>query len=143
MFCYLWPLGLIVLSNTLYQICTKSSPEKMNPFATLTVTYAVGAVMSLILYHLLPHEGSLLGEYRKLNFAPVLLGLVIVGLESGYIYGYKAGWSVVTLPIVQAAAVAICCIFVGYFLYKEGITWNKIVGVAVCLGGMFLINMKT
>lgn len=35
MFKYIWPLLLVVLSNTFYQICAKSVPEKMNPFASL------------------------------------------------------------------------------------------------------------
>ncbi|MDO4621715.1 MAG: hypothetical protein Q4B22_02060 [Eubacteriales bacterium] len=31
---------------------------------------------------------------------------------------------------------------VGYFLFHEAITWNKIAGAAVCLGGLALINLK-
>lgn len=40
MFHYVWTMVLIVISNTLYQICAKSVPDKMNPFASLTLTYA-------------------------------------------------------------------------------------------------------
>ena len=47
MFSYVWPMALEVLSNTAYQICAKSVPEGMNPFASLTVTYLVGAAASL------------------------------------------------------------------------------------------------
>ena len=43
MFNYVWPLGLVVLSNVLYQICAKSVPEGMNPLASLTITYLIGA----------------------------------------------------------------------------------------------------
>ena len=50
MFSYVWPIALVVLSNVVYQICAKSVPEEMNPFASLTVTYLVGAVVSAILY---------------------------------------------------------------------------------------------
>ena len=38
MFHYVWTMVLIVISNTLYQICAKSVPDKMNPFASLTLT---------------------------------------------------------------------------------------------------------
>ena len=48
MFSYIWPLGLVVLSNVFYQICAKSVPDRMNPFASLTITYLVGASASLI-----------------------------------------------------------------------------------------------
>ena len=83
MFKYIWPLLLVVLSNTFYQICAKSVPEKMNPFASLTVTYAVGAVASLAMFFVLNRNGNLIAEYKKINWAPFILGIVIVGLEVG------------------------------------------------------------
>lgn len=45
MFHYVWPMVLIVISNTLYQICAKSVPDKMNPFASLTLTYAIATAL--------------------------------------------------------------------------------------------------
>ena len=50
MFDYVWPIALVVLSNTFYQICAKEVPEKMDPFASLTVTYLVGAAVSFALF---------------------------------------------------------------------------------------------
>ena len=41
MLSYIWPIALVVFSNVLYQICAKSVPQNLNPFASLTVTYAV------------------------------------------------------------------------------------------------------
>lgn len=143
MFSYVWPLGLAVLSNVLYQICAKSVPDQMNPLASLTVTYSIGAVVSLILYYVLYKDTNIIREYQKINWAPFMLGLAIVGLEVGYIYAYKAGWPVSTAQIVQAAILAVILIFVGYLLYKEGITWNKIAGIIVCLVGLGLINMNS
>lgn len=142
MFSYIWPLGLVVLSNVFYQICAKSVPDKMNPLASLTITYLVGAIMSLVLYYALNQGGNIIKEYQKVNWAPFVLGLVIVGLEVGFIYAYKAGWPVSTAQIVQAAVLAVILIAVGYVLYREPITWNKIVGIVVCLAGLGLINMK-
>lgn len=43
---YIIPLIIIVFSNTLYQICSKSIPGNMEPFSALTVTYLVAAVFS-------------------------------------------------------------------------------------------------
>lgn len=142
MFNYIWPLALVVLSNAVYQICTKSVPEKMNPLASLTVTYAVGMVISLVLYFVLGEDTNLIKEYQKLNWAPFVLGVVIVGLEVGWIYAYKAGWPVSIAQIVQAAFLAVILFFVGYVFYKEPITWNKVAGIIVCLIGLGLINLK-
>lgn len=142
MFNYIWPLGLIVLSNVFYQICAKGVPDKMNPLASLTITYTIAAVASLIMYYVLNRDGNVIQEYQKTNWAPFVLGVVVVGLEVGYIYAYKVGWPVSVAQIVQAAVLAVILIFVGYILYKEAITWNKIAGIVVCLAGLGLINMK-
>ena len=142
MLSYVWPIALVVLSNVVYQICAKSVPEGMNPFASLTITYLIGAVASAALFFVLGSGGNLVKEYGKLNWAPVVLGIVIVGLEAGWIYAYKAGWQVSTGFIVQSAFLAAALLFVGFFLYHEALTWNKLVGVAVCLVGLVLINLK-
>lgn len=90
MFNYVWPIALVVLSNVVYQICAKSVPKDMNPFASLTVTYVVGAIASAILFFILGKNGNPVKEYSRLNWAPFVLGIVIVGLETGRIYLYRA-----------------------------------------------------
>lgn len=135
-------MALLVVSNTVYQICAKSVPEGMNPFASLMVTYLVGAVASAVLYFALGHENGLAKEFSKLNWAPIVLGFVIVGLEAGWIFAYKAGWQVSVGFIVQSAFLAVTLLVVGFFLYHEALTWNKLLGVAVCLAGLFIINCR-
>ena len=142
MFSYVWPVALVVFSNVLYQICAKSVPNGMQPFASLTVTYTVSAILSLILFFVLNRGGNLFKEYAKLNWAPVVFGVVLVGLEVGFIYAYKAGWSVSTAQTVQSAVLAVALLFVGFFLYREPLRWNKVVGVVICLVGLVFINLK-
>ena len=64
---YIWPMALVILSNVVYQICAKSVPEGMNPLASLTVTYLIGAIVSGVLYFALNRGGSLLKEYRGVD----------------------------------------------------------------------------
>ena len=139
---YVWPIALVVISNVFYQVCAKSVPKGMSPLASLTVTYVIGAISSLVLYFTLNKDANIIREYGKINWAPFVLGFVIVGLEVGYIYAYKAGWPVSTAQIVQAAVLAIILIFVGYMLYNESLTWNTIAGIIACLVGLGLINLK-
>jgi drug/metabolite transporter (DMT)-like permease len=112
----------------------------MDPFASLTVTYLVGAAASAALFFILNRGGSLFSEYGKLNWASIVLGVVIVGLEVGWIFAYKAGWQVSTAFIVQSAFIAAALLLMGYLLYHETLTWNKVIGVAICLIGLFFIN---
>ena len=139
---YIWPILLVVLSNVVYQICAKSMPTDLNPFAALTVTYLVSAVMCGILYFVLNKHANLWKEYAKLDWVPFVFGIVLVGLEVGFVYAYKAGWQVSTASVVQSAFLAVALIFVGFFLYHEALTWNKLLGVAVCLAGLIILNLK-
>ena len=142
MFSYVWPMELVVLSNTAYQICAKSVPGGMNPFASLTVTYLVGALASGLFYVALGDGGNILQEYTKLNWAPFVLGLVIVGLEVGWIYAYKAGWPVSTAFIFQSAILAGFLLMVGRMLYQEPVTLNKIIGIIICLIGLYFLSRQ-
>ena len=142
MFSYIWPIALVILSNVLYHICAKSVPDGIHPFASLTVTYLTGAIASGILYYALSPHGNLVRECGRLNWAPFVLGIVIVGLEGGWLYAYKAGWQVNTGFIVQSAFVSVLLLFVGYFLYHEALTWNKLLGVVICLLGLVFLNLK-
>ena len=137
---YIWPIALVVFSNVVYQICAKSVPREMDTMASMTVTYLVGAACSAALFFLMNRGGSLLQEYGKMNAAPVLLGISVVGLEVGFLYAYKAGWPVSTASTVQSAFLAIALLAVGALLYHEVITLNKVIGVVICLVGLYILN---
>ena len=142
MFSYIWPIALAILSNVLYHICAKTTPERIHPFASLTATYLTGAALSAVLYYVLAPQPNLVKECSRLNWAPFALGIVIVGLEGGWLYAYKAGWQVNTGFIVQSAFVSVLLLFVGYFLYHEALSWNKLLGTAICLLGLVFINLN-
>ena len=142
MFSYIWPIALAILSNVLYHICAKTTPEGIHPFASLTATYLTGAVLSAVLYYVLAPQANIVKECSRLNWAPFALGIVIVGLEGGWLYAYKAGWQVNTGFIVQSAFVSVLLLFVGYFLYHEALSWNKLLGTAICLLGLVFINLN-
>ncbi len=140
MFAYIWPIALIVVSNTLYQVCAKSVPADMDPFASLTITYMVGALASFVLYFSINRSGILVQEYRHANWAPFVLGLVVVSLEVGMIFAYKAGWKVSLAHTVPGPFVAIALVAVGALFYHEAITVNTLIGIALCLVGLAVMN---
>lgn len=135
-----WPILLAVFSDIFYQICSKSTPETLNPFASLTITYLVGAAVSAGIFFMTSGGQNLLTAWREINWTTFLLGLAIVGLEAGSIYMYRVGWNMNTGYIVKALLLAIALIIVGALLYKEEFTTTKAAGVAACLLGLYLIN---
>lgn len=135
-----WPIILIVVSNIFYNICSKSTPSTLNPFAALTITYMIGTLASAAAFFLLNPGDSLIQQYKQLNWSTFVLGFVVVGLEAGSIYMYKAGWNISTGQLVYSSILALCLIAVGHFFYHEAITVTKVIGILVCLIGLFLIN---
>lgn len=135
-----WPIVLIVLSNIFYHICSKQTPDGIHPLASLTITYLVAAIGSGGLYCMLNRGGSLLREYRNVNWTAFVLGIAIIGLEAGSIYMYKAGWNINTGQLIHSTILAVVLIFVGYFLYHETITWTKAAGIFMCLIGLVFIS---
>ena len=45
-----WPIFLAVFADVFYQICSKSTPATLNPFAGLTITYLVGAAITMVIF---------------------------------------------------------------------------------------------
>lgn len=136
----IWPIALVVFSNILYHICAKGIPKDMNTMASMTITYLVGALCSAIMFFVMTKGGNLIHEYEKMNIYPALLGISVVGLEVGIIYAYRAGWAVNAASIVQSVFLALALIIVGALIYNEAITANKIIGIAICLVGLYFIN---
>ena len=136
----MWPILLAVGADVFYQICAKSMPGTLNPYAGLVITYGVGAVVCFIIYEVSSRGGNIISEWHNVNWTVFILGIAIVGLELGSIFMYRVGWNVNTGYIVKSIILATALVFVGYFLFKESITWSKIAGIVVCVAGLYLIN---
>ena len=137
----IWPILIVILSNTFYNICMKSMPGDVNPFGALMVTYFCAAVISAVIFVGMVGPSNIGDEISKINWTSVVLALAIVCLEVGYVFVYRAGWTVSTASVVANIGLACVLIFVGYFLYKENVSLNQIVGIVVCMAGLILINI--
>ena len=118
----------------------KSMPSDVNPFGALMLTYFVAAIISAIIFLFMVGPSNVVLEISKINWTSVILAIAIVGLEVGYVFVYRAGWSVSTASVVANIGLACVLIVVGYFLYRENVSFNQILGIAVCMLGLILIN---
>ncbi|MDE5605371.1 MAG: EamA family transporter [Eubacterium sp.] len=141
MWSMLYPIIIIVAANTIYNICTKSTPNEMNSFAALFVTYIVAAVISFIMFFVTSKDKNVFTEFTKINWAPFVLGIVIIGLELGYIIAYRNGWKMNTVSVTANITLAVVLIFVSFIFYKESITFKQVIGMFLCAGGLVLISI--
>lgn len=137
----IWPILVVILSNTFYNICMKSMPNDVNPFGALMVTYIVSAIITAIIFVFMVKPSNVVFELSKVNWTSIVLALVLVGLEVGYVFVYRAGWSVSTASVVANIGLACVLLVIGFFLYKENVSIKQIIGIFVCMFGLVLINL--
>ena len=135
----LWPLLLVALSNCFYHVCAKSTPEKVNAFGALTVTYLIGAAVSAVIFLVNVRPANALAELRNVNWTSFVLGLAVVGLEAGNVFLYRAGWKVSTGALSGYICTACALIVIGVLLYHEAVTHRQVAGMLACAAGLFLI----
>lgn len=133
------PVIVVVFSNAVYNICAKSLPNNVNPFASLSVTYAVGILCAIIMFFATSGQKNIFAEYGKMNWTSYVLGVAIVGLEFGFFWLYRAGWKISIGNLVTSITLACVLLLVGIFLYKESISPRQIIGMFVCAFGLILI----
>jgi uncharacterized membrane protein len=139
---YYFSIILVVISNTVYHLCQKSTPSSINPLAALTVTYAAALVLSIIGLFIYPSETGILDSFKKLNWASILLGASIVGLELGFLLAYRAGWNISLVGLYANVIVALVLIPIGILFFKEHISITKAIGIFLSITGIVFISMK-
>lgn len=137
---YYLPIIIVVAANTLYHICAKAVPGGVNAFVSLIATYLTAAFISLIIFLVTSQNKNILIEVKELNWASLVLGLSIVGLEFGFILLYRVGWDISVGSLVCNITLAMVLIVIGLLFYKEHISMNQIIGITLCIGGLIFIN---
>lgn len=135
----IWPILIVVLSNTSYNISAKSTPEEINPFASLSVTYFTAMVCAVIMFFITSGQKNIISEFQKMNWTSFILGIAIVGLEFGFLLAYRAGWKISTASLVASISLSCMLLIVGLLIYKEAISLKQFVGMGVCALGLILI----
>ncbi|WP_407453660.1 EamA family transporter [Methanobrevibacter sp.] len=136
-----WPILIVLLSSTFYNICMKSMPSDINPFGLLMITYVGAAIISAIIFVFVVGPSDVGTEISKVNWTYIILAFAIVGLEVGYVFVYRAGWTISTASVVSNICIACVLLIVGYMLYKENVSLNQVMGIIVCMVGLILINL--
>jgi uncharacterized membrane protein len=141
-FLYYFSIGMTVVSNALYHVVQKLTPASVNPLLALTMTYATATIICLVLLPVFPLGASLADSLRQLNWASFALAITVVGLELGFILAYRAGWNISLGAIVSNVAVTLLLIPVGLLFFQERLSAVNVVGVAVCVVGLVMVNLR-
>ena len=102
---YWTPVLLLIASNVIYNICSKSTPSGINPLAMLTIVYLIGAILAGVLYYVVGDSSeSLLEQYKHLNCAGILC-VVVYDFVSAFFCALPKGKRMLMLSRIVCATV--------------------------------------
>jgi uncharacterized membrane protein len=139
---FYFSIALAVISTVLYHIFQKSTPGGVNPFLSLTVTYAAAMAACALAVPFYPPKTGLLQALRQLNWASYALAVALVGLEVGFLLAYRAGWNISLAALVANIGGTLLLVPVGVLLYRERVSLVNLAGIVVCVVGLVLVNHK-
>lgn len=140
MFWLYLPVLIVVAANVTYDISSKSIPDGLNAYAGITITYSVLAVCNFLIFKIMNPANSIIAEWAQINWAVILLALASIGLESGYIFLYRAGWNISIGGMVCNILLVISMLIIGRLLFNETVSLRQFSGVLLCVAGLIIIN---
>ncbi len=133
---------LVLASSVCYHLTQKSLSTAASPFSLLTVTYGVAFCICLAAERMLPSETGIIASVRTHGFAIILLSLAVVGIESGILMTYRAGWNIGVLPMFVNASVTLMLIPLGILLYREHVGLTHVLGIFFIVAGLCFLGQK-
>ncbi|MGL4612139.1 MAG: EamA family transporter [Trueperaceae bacterium] len=130
---------VLVLSAASYQLAAKFIPHSLSPWHVLTIVYIIGVILSVLAGWIDSSKTSLWQTFRASNWAVFVLGFAVVGIETGYLLAFRAGWKLNVTGVFSNTAAAILLFPIGILILKERMTTLNIVGLVVAIVGLYLI----
>jgi multidrug transporter EmrE-like cation transporter len=137
----LW-LGVAIAATVGYHIVMKLTPAGVNPYLSLAVTYAIVTVAFAAVYATLPGTPTLRASLGELNWTVLALGVVIVGLDLGFLMLYRGGFDVSLGALITQSAAALLLLLLGVAFFAEKIGLPQIGGILLCVAGLWLITQR-
>lgn len=138
-FSFWWPIGLLLVAHTVYQVSAKSVPEAMDPFAAVFFNYVVAACAAFVLWMVMGQEKNLAVQLGKMNWAPVVMDLTITAVEVASVFMYKLGWNISVGTTIVNIALAVVLAVIGVMFYKEVLTTQQLMGIGLCIAGVIVM----
>lgn len=139
---YIWPMLLALAANTVYHISSKETDPRINPFASLVISYGLSFLVCMLAFVVSSGGMNVADQIGEMNFATFTLAIGVAGVEIGCITMYKLGWDISVGPLICNIALVIILIFVGVLLFQEPISIKIIIGIMISTAGLLLINRK-
>ena len=134
---------LIVVGLVIYQLAQKSTDQSANPFVVVIMAYLIGIAACVGGYFLFPRQDTeMVPMMRTVIWSALGIGLGAAAIEIGFMLAYRAGWNLSLLPVSANVCGAVVLILIGLIAFRESLSFEKVVGLLLCIGGLVLITIK-
>lgn len=139
---FYFSIALAILSSALYHFSQKEIPAGVNPLVSVIITYVVAIFLCAALLVFLPPKEGIIATLKSLNWSTYLLAVSIVGLETGYLLVYRAGWNIALAAVLATVAASLILVPLALLYFKEHLSWVNFAGIVVCLAGLVMLNWQ-
>ena len=133
-------LVIAISATVVYHVVLKVTPVAANPFLTLAVSYASGALVFLALYAALPADTAARPGLQGINWTALALVAAVVLLDLGFLMLYRAGFDISLGQLITQSVAALGLVAVGVAFFQERLTAVNLGGIALCIVGLWMIN---
>ena len=135
-------LALAIVATVGYHLILKVMPAATNPFLSLAITYAIGAVIFATVFAATPNTAPLRTSLQAINWTAFGLAATVVLLDLGFLMLYRTGFEISLGQLVTQSAAALLLLLVGVAYFREKLSLVNIGGIALCVVGLWLINRR-
>lgn len=135
---YLAALLLAVAGSIVYHLSIKQIPAGINPFLTLAFSYGLAMLVCLVALPFVAGSRQL----GALDWSSAGVALGILGIELGFLLAYRAGGSMGVAGLSSTALSTLLLLPLGYWLFRETLSWPRLAGAGLSLTGLWLMLQK-
>lgn len=135
------PVLLMIGSNLAYTVTAKVTPEDVDTYASVSLTYVVCIAYAMIMFFITSKNKNYIQEARKANWTAPALDACLVCLELSTILMFRVGWDLSVGILLAYVILAVVLVLVGRVFYKETLTPKRVIGILISLVGVVLVGL--
>lgn len=134
------PVVLVITSAVVYHLAQKSLGTTSSPWPVLALAYAVALALTLVLA-LVNGDDLLCLPAPPERLAALLIGLGALGVEAGFFFAYRAGWSLASASVIGNAIVTVILAAVGILVLGEHLSPTRGAGLGLAVTAAVLLAL--
>lgn len=135
------PFLLAVAGLCGLHLLQKTMPAQANAGAALAVAYVVAMLVCAAAFPFFIAPGQTMVEgLSSVPWNAVAMGFAIAACELGILLTYRAGWPVGSTAVMASAAMTLVLFPLGIAVFGEALTMQRAGGIALTLGGLYLLT---